>query len=176
MQAFSLEEVKSITSKLGVQLDACDNGEGMECASLDDSLTHYAITCLTFYSAVREWAQAVFSGRISSDPHTVAVWREEGDRLLRRCEDMLVRGEQANIPCFDLPGQDMLRAAMWKLNDVLSNWVNPEIASGPIPRVKLSPDMVQDAKDRIANLPPLPEGWLPQDRRQRSLYRKAKSS
>jgi hypothetical protein len=176
MTIYTIEDVQKITAEIQSKLDACDNGEGMECASLDASLQHYARSCCKFSLRVREWAQGVFSGKFPSNPQIEQAWREEGDRLLRRCSDMLLRGEQADVPCYDLPGQSMLRASLWELSLILSNWVAPKLSVAPSARVSFTPEDVEAASNRIAELPPLPEGWQPEDQRQRTLYRKAKTS
>ena len=55
MMTFDLAEVRGFAADLDARMCHCDNGEGLECASLDDALRHYATLCCEFRENVREW-------------------------------------------------------------------------------------------------------------------------
>ena len=38
-------------------MDRCDNGEGMECATLDDSLVHDGDLCLRLVGRIQLWGK-----------------------------------------------------------------------------------------------------------------------
>jgi hypothetical protein len=63
MTAFDLATVRTFTADLETRRNRCDNGEGMECASLDDALRHYASLCCEFRESARQWGRSVFAGR-----------------------------------------------------------------------------------------------------------------
>ena len=45
--------MRSFTADLENRLTRCDNGEGMECATLDAALQHYTESCCRFAEEVR---------------------------------------------------------------------------------------------------------------------------
>lgn len=177
MTTFDLDEVRGFAADLDSQMDRCDNGEGMECATLDAALHHYAKLCCKFREGVREWGRAVFSGRVEFDPEVEMAWVTEGRRLFLRAFEIWNGGQKSQIPCYMLEGQVMLQAALWDLYRLLTPWVRPKLAVGPAARLGggLDPAKAEEARRRIASLPPLPADWQPDDPRQQSLYRKLRT-
>jgi hypothetical protein len=173
---FDVEDVRKLATEMTSRLDACDNGEGMECATLDQSLGHYARTCCDFLKNVREWGRNVFAGNLASDPQVEREWLDDGRQLYDRALGMWQRAARAEAPCDDLPGHRALQASLWQLHRLLTEWVSPKLSVGPAARNPLSPEVVAEAERRIAELQPLPEDWDPVDSTQRSLYRKAQAS
>jgi hypothetical protein len=51
MTTFDLVEVRGFAANLDERIQQCDNGEGMECSNLDDTLRHYAALCCEFREA-----------------------------------------------------------------------------------------------------------------------------
>lgn len=176
MSICTVEDVKKMTSAISNQLDACDNGQAGECVSLDASLQRYAHFCSEFCTSIRQWAMSVFRGDLPFDADVERLWLGEGDRLFERAVAVLTRSEKTTVNCHDLPGRRMLQASLWEMQKLRSEWVRPKLSVGPAARIKLPPEVVQDAARRVAELEPLPENWEPEDPEQRSLYRKAKSS
>ncbi|MHB1558262.1 MAG: hypothetical protein ACYC61_12445 [Isosphaeraceae bacterium] len=178
MRAFGPDEVHSFTASLTAQMDRCDSGEGTECATLDAALTRYAGICCEFREAVRQWARAVFSGRVEFDPSIESFWIKEGFRLYMRAMETWRRGQKAEVSCFILEGKTLLQAALWDLHRLLSGWVTPRLAVGPSARqhLDLEPANVQQIRRQVATLPPLPSDWQPDDVRQQALYRMLRSS
>ncbi|HET6573672.1 MAG TPA: hypothetical protein VFG68_08740 [Fimbriiglobus sp.] len=178
MKTFDLAEVRDFAAALGARMDRCDNGEGMECSSLDDTLRHYAALCCEFHDGVRQWGQAVFSGRTPFNPDVERVLKAEAERLYTRAVATLAYGQSAEASCYSLDGQDALRSALWDLYLLLDNWVTPKLAVGPAARLRpvLDPAEVEDARRRIEALPSLPADWQPGDLGQQKIYRKLKSS
>lgn len=175
MTTFAINDIRRFTAEITSKLDACDNGEGLECATLDQSLDRYARSCCEFLACVREWAQKVFSGELPHDPQAEREWREEGLRLYLRAFAMWQRGASAEVPCYDLPGHGRLQASLWQLYRLLTEWVSPKLSVGPSARNKIEFDAAEVAT-RLAELPPLPENWEPEDQSQRAMYRKVRSS
>lgn len=170
-----IENVRKIAAEIHAKLDACDNGEGMECANLDASLKRYAQACCDFVMGVREWAHCIFSGKSQFDREAERLWREEGRKLFLRAEAAWQQCKNFEGPCWDLPGQGHLTAGLWYLDHVLSNWVSPKLSVAPGPRVTLAGDL-DEMRAQVESLAPLPENWRPGDKSQRTRYEKAKSS
>lgn len=170
MTAFDLAEVRSFAADLDARMNRCDNGEGMECASLDDALRHYAALCCEFRESVRQWGRAVFAGRVAFDPEVERVWLDEGVRLYSRAVETLAYGQQAEGPCYTLDGQAVLQSALWDMYQLIRKWVTPKLAVGPSARqgLPLIPAVSEEVRRRIDALPPLPADWQPSDPRQQS--------
>ncbi|MGP0063309.1 MAG: hypothetical protein ACLQGP_06855 [Isosphaeraceae bacterium] len=178
MTTFDLAEVRGFAADLDARMLRCDNGEGMECATLDDTLWLYAELCGEFREGVREWAREVFAGRVEFDPAVERAWLEECQRLLGRAMDLWRGGQQAKVPCFTLDSLPLLQSAIWDLDRLLKGWVTPKLAVGPAPRQTqtLDPAAIEEVRRRVASLPSLPEDWEPDDPRQRVEYRKSRTS
>lgn len=174
MTTFDLAEVRNFAVDLESRLNRCDNGEGMECASLDDTLRHYASLCCEFRECVRHWGRAVFAGRVAFDPAVEQIWQTEGVRLYSRAVEMLAYGQQAEVPCYMLDAQAILQSALFDLDQLLRKWVTPQLAVGPAARQKLeaTPSTSEEVQRRIQSLPPLPAEWQPADPKQQSQFRR----
>jgi hypothetical protein len=172
----TVEDIKKISTEIALKLDACDNGEGVGCATLDDSLDRCARLYCELVSHARQWARQVFSGELQYDPSVERAWQQEGAQLYQRAVAMWQRGRQAAVECYDLPGRQRLQASLWQLHRLLTDWVTPKLSIGPAARHPLAPEIAKAAAARVAELPPLPMNWEPQDQTQRTLYRKTKSS
>ena len=100
MTRFDLAGVHEFTVGIGTRMDQCDDGEGAECATLDNALRRYAKLCCEFIEGVRGWGDAVFSGRAKFDPEVERVWRDEGQRLQARAMELLGagRGSRGRAP------------------------------------------------------------------------------
>lgn len=165
MTTFDLAELRGFAADLDARMNRCDNGEGMECASLDDALRHYASLCCEYRERVRQWGRAVFTGRVAFDPDVESLWLDEGLKLYSRAVGLLAYGQSAEVPCYILDGQAVLRSALWELSQILSHWVTPKLAVGPSARQGLAatPTTAEEIRRRIAALPPLPADWQPAD-------------
>jgi hypothetical protein len=172
MTTFDLNEVRIFVADFDARMDRCDNGEGMMCATLDDTLRHYAALCCEFRDGIRQWGLAVFSGRVEFDPEVEHVWRSEGLHLYSRAVEMLAYGQNAEVPCFMLDGQAILQSALWDLQQLLVKWVTPKLATGPSARqgLKRTPVDSEEVRRRIEALPPLPADWQPTDAKQQKQF------
>jgi hypothetical protein len=173
MTKYDLQEVRKFASDLNARIARCDNGEGAECASLDDALRHYASLCLEYLEKVRAWGREVFAGRVEFDEEVERVWKDEGLSLYRHAAGLLAFGEQAEIPCYILEGQQILQSALWSLKSHFEPWVTPSLAIAPSARTRLnfSPQEAEDIRNRIDALPPRPADWQPADPSQQFRYR-----
>lgn len=174
MTTFDLIEVRDFVADLDARMRRCDNGEGMECATLEASLRHHATLCCEFRESVRQWGRAVFAGRVAFDAAVERIWREEGLRLFRHAVEMLADGQKAEVPCYVLESQGILQAALWQLHELLADWVTPQLAVGPAARqgLPLDPTAAEKARALLSALPPLPADWQPADPRQRVQYKR----
>src|ERR1041385_508682 len=167
------EDIRKFADDINLELDRCDNGEGMECASLDTSLEHYARRCCLMTDQIKRWGREVFAGRVPYDPRVDDAWRDAGVSLNNRAVEMLDRAQLLEIPCYDLPGADKLRGALFGLHQVLNDSIKAQLSVGPSARgTEQRIPHAEAAKQRIAGLRALPKGWLPPDGRQRSVFRK----
>jgi hypothetical protein len=171
MTTFDLSETRKFTADLESRMDSCDNGEGLECAGLDNTLRNYAKVCCEFREAVRRWGREVFSGRTAFDPVVEELLLDEGVKLYSRALEMSGYGEHAELPCYTLDGQAELQSALGSLYQLLRGWVTPKLAVGPSARQGTG-EVPESVRARIRDLPPLPHDWQPADPRQRSRYRK----
>ena len=112
MTTFDLAEIRSFTADLGTRMDRCDNGEGMECASLDASMRHYASLCCEFRENIRSWGREIFAGRLAFDPEVEKVFQTTGTNLYLRTLETFEFGRQAQTPRYELPGVAVLGFAL----------------------------------------------------------------
>jgi hypothetical protein len=178
MTTFDLAEVRGFAADLDAQMDRCDNGEGMECATLDAALSRYADLCCGFRDAVRQWGRAVFAGRVAFDPEVERAWQDEAVRLYYRARGMLQQAQESEGQCYTLEGRTFLQAALWNLYRLLTGWVTPKLAVGPSARRESAPNSVaiDEVRRRVASLPPLPSSWQPDHQSQRKRYREPRKS
>lgn len=173
MTTFDLVDVQDFIAGLDAQMARCQNGEGMECATVDDALRHHADLCCTFCEGVRQWGYGVFTGRVVYDPEAERLLRQEGERLRARSEDWYRIAHRAELPCYILEGKDLLGPALCALRRLLKTWVSPRLAVGPAARRSLKPDAssITESRRRIDSLPALPADWEPDDPQQRAVRR-----
>lgn len=166
MTTFDLVEVRSFVADLDSRMKRCDNGESMECADLDGALRHYALLCCELRESVRQWGRVVFAGRAAYDPEVEHVWLDECARLYSGALKMLDYSIPLEVPCYILDGQDVLKSALWDLDQLLAGWVTPKLAVGPSARqgLELTPHAALETHRRISALSPLPSNWRPADR------------
>jgi hypothetical protein len=176
MTTFDLAEVRRFTADLDARMTACDNGEGMHCANLDDTLRHYAVLCCQFTEKVREWGRAIFYGQAAFDPAVEEHWHVEGSELLQRASELWAYGQDMHGECFVLEHGAPLGAALWRLERLLTSWVTPKRAVAPLARhgMPLTDAAKDEAQKRLEALPPLPADWQPFNPRRRPLFHKLK--
>ncbi|HVX85503.1 MAG TPA: hypothetical protein VH253_12035 [Phycisphaerae bacterium] len=169
----TLKEVHEFTASLNRKIEKCENGEGLECATLDAALSHYAGICCEYMTGVREWARAIFSDKQKFDGSVEEVWKREGRSLYTFGLEIAQYSEQAGVDCYDLPGQCRLKAALADIDRLLRNWVIPAPSIAPAARIGLPGDVIDAEKigSRLDSLPPLPADWKPSDRVQRLIFR-----
>ena len=169
MTLFDLSEIRSFTADLSNRMDRCDNGEGMDCEIVDDSMRHYASLCREFRENIRSWGQEVFAGRVAFDAEVQKAFQTTGKNLYSRALETFEFGRQAQTPCYEILG-----FALRDMSILMSGWVTPALAVGPSARqgLVLEPDAAAEAMRRIESLPPYPADWQPADLRQQMQYKK----
>jgi len=174
MPTFDLADERRFTADLDARMDRCDNGEGMECASLDGTLRHYAVVCSEFCERIRQWGRAIFYGQAAFDPEVENLWLDEGIELYRRASGLWEYGQELEGECFVLQNGAALGSALWRLELLLSAWVTPKLAIAPLARhgVALTPAAMEEVQKRLDALPPLPGNLQPTDPRRRTLFTK----
>lgn len=162
MQAtLDLLAVRRFTEDLKERVRQCDNGEGMICSNLDETITHYVRLCAELRAYMIQWARAVFTGEVGFDSAVECLLKEEAQRLLGRAKEVAARGRAMDGQCYVLQGLNALHYHIADFDYLLANWVSPRLAVSPAPRVKLSNAAEQQVLERIKKLSPLPSDWRP---------------
>jgi len=147
-----LTAVRHFTDDLNEQVRRCENGEGMVCSDLDQTVSHYGQLCSQLRAFIDQWAQAVFSGQIAFDPEVDSVLYEEARRLLRRAKAVAARGRALDGECFELQGLNRLHYQIFDLDFLVENWVKPQLAVSPAPRMRLTVPARNEIAGQLANL------------------------
>jgi hypothetical protein len=171
----NLAAARRFADDLNERARRCDNGEGMLCASLDESIQHYVQLCEQLRAYINEWARSVFAGQIAFDPEVDALLNAEARRLLRRAKRVAARGRTLGGECFELQGLDALHYHIADFDYLLENWVKPRLAVSPAPRVPLSEATASEVAQRLPSLPPLPSDWRPSEAEQLVFFQRQRA-
>lgn len=141
---------------LNERLRLCDNGEGMVCATLDQSINFHVKICQELLNGVGQWARSVFTGQIAFDAEVEKLLKSEIQLLLERGKKVAANGRMVNGQCYELRGLSALHYHIADFDYLLENWVAPQLAVGPAPRVKLPAAAVQQIAERLerSSVPP----------------------
>lgn len=172
LATLDLAAVRRFTANLNERLRRCDNGEGMECSTLENSINHYVQLCEELQRGVERWAHAVFSGEVSLDPAVETLLKHETQHLIARAKRVAERGHTFEGPCYYFGELDRLYRRIRELEVLLAHWVTPQQAVGPTPRTKILDETERLIKERLAKLQPLPSDWRPADPEQVAFFRK----
>ncbi len=174
MTTFDIAEVLNFTADIDARLKQCDNGEGMDCWSLDGSLRFYATLCREFRAGVRAWGRAVFGGYVEFDPEVEKIVLRDCKRLLALATAKAAHAEAMEFGCYTLDGRTTLQSALWDLSRLMNGWVTPGLSVSPGPRVRLhhTPEQLEAIRLRLAAMPSLPADWLPDDPVQRREFQR----
>ncbi len=174
MTTFDLAEVRNFTADIDARLKQCDNGEGMGCSNLDESLRLYATLCREFRAGVRAWGRAVFGGYVEFDPEVEKIVLQDGNRLLALATAKAAHAQAMEFGCYTLDGRTILQSALWELSRLMNGWVTPGLSVGPAARVRLhhTPEQLEAILVRLAAMPPLPADWQPDDPEQRRAFQR----
>jgi hypothetical protein len=170
-----LPAVRRFTSDLNDRLRRCDNGEGMICNTLEESINHYVQMCRELRAYVNEWARSIFTKQVPFDPEVEVVVKDELRRLLKRAKEVAARGRAMDGYCYVLQGLNQLHCHIVDFDYLLENWVSPKPAIAPAPRVRLTKAAEHEAGERLKTLPPLPSEWQPTNPEQLAVFRKLKA-
>lgn len=174
--ANDLFAVRSFTDDLNERMRRCDNGEGMICSNLEQSIDHYVQLCGELRAYVNQWARAIFTGQVAFDPEVEETLKNEIRRLLQRSKQVAARGRAMDGQCFVLQGLNPLHCHIADFDYLLENWVSPRLAVSPAPRVRLSQTVEQKVMERLGKLAALPTDWRPSDPEQLSLFQKQREN
>ena len=165
MKTYDYEQVNAVLAPLKAKFEDCAHGEGNQCETLDKHLDCCATICFEVATALTKWARDVFSGEVLFDPEAENLWRTEVTQIYSQATRVWQMGRKAEVPCYELPGQSKLEAALWQLNWMLEKWVSPKQSVGPSARVNLKLDTNEYAEIRkqLSSLPP----FTPRDRKKR---------
>lgn len=177
MQAtLDLPGVRRFTDELNNRLRQCDNGEGVVCSNVEETINHYARLCHELRLYINEWARSIFAKRIVFDPTIENVLKDEVRFLLGRSKQVAARGRALDGYCFVLQGLNELHCYIADLDYLLENWVSPRPAVSPAPRVRLAQEVEQQISEQLKTLAPLPSDWQPTNPEQLAVFRKLKAA
>lgn len=173
LATYDRESVRAFAIDLTHRMERCDNGEGTQCATLEDILRLHADLCYKYHADVRAWAREVFTGRIPFDTETDQLFRAAGERLYNRSVSLYEDARTFEQPCCMTGTQATLSDAIWRLHPIVTDWTSPLLAVGPSARYGLteSPAVLAAIRERLDALPPLPADWQPLDPEQQARFR-----
>jgi len=175
MTTFDVNQVKDFADTLNAELDQCENGEGLQCHTIDSSLSYCAERCCRFTDAVRRWGRDVFAGKIAFDAAVEQLWKAELSQLYNRALKLHAIGTQFEAECFVFDGKRKLEASLWNLHQLVAGgWVTPKLSVGPSARQQLAFDAVD--RQVLESLPPLPADWIPSDPGQAAQLRRVRGT
>jgi hypothetical protein len=167
MVIFDSKQVRDYAASVNAELDRCER-EGMLCSDLDSSLSCCADLCCKFAGELRRWAQDVFHGRVAFDATTEQFWKAELMRIYERAHTFWSQGRLHEESCFVLDGLKKLESLLWTLKQLINGWVSPKLAVAPSARQQLPAHLVDQARQRVPSLPPLPVDPLTASRQRQS--------
>jgi len=173
--ALDLMAMRRFTEDLKDRRSRCDNGEGMICSTLDESINHYVQFCGELRAYINQWARAIFTGQGAFDQAVEDLLKEETRRLLHRAKQVAARGRAMDGECYLLQGLNSLHYHIADFDYLLENWVSPRLAVSPTPRVKLSHAVEQQVIERLGKLSALPTDWRPTDPEQLAFFQKQRA-
>jgi hypothetical protein len=165
-----VDEVRRFTEGLREQVRRCDNGEGMICSNLDETINHYVRLCADWRIYINQWARAVFTGQIALDSKVENLLKAESEGLLHHAHQVAARGRAMDGYCYMLQGLNPLHASIADLEYLLKNWTSPQRSVSPAPRVKLPEAAQKQGLERLKDLPPLQSDWRPTDPEQLAFF------
>lgn len=168
---FDLVQVQDFVAGLDARM-----GDGASRADPEQAAAHLALRdhaglCHEFTEKVREWGRAVFGGWIEFDPEVELVSRSEGSKLAARAADLQHLGADTVAAGPGFATQDDFQAAVARMSKLLDHWVRPQLSVGPAARHRrnLSPEVMEEARRRLAALPPLPADFPFTEEQRRAL-------
>ena len=167
MIIFDSKQVTDYAAGVNAELDRCEK-QGMFCSNLDSSLSCCADLCCKFAGELRRWAQDVFHGRVAFDATTEQFWKAELMRIQKRAYTLWTEARPHEESCFVLDGLKKLQSSLWMLDQLVTGWVTPKLAVAPSARQQLPAHLLDQARERIASLPPLPVDPLTASRQRHS--------
>jgi hypothetical protein len=172
LATYDLAAVRRFTEELSAKRNQCDNGEGMICSNLQERIDYYVQLCQELRAGISQWARAVFTGQVPFDPKVEDLLKVELQRLLNPAKDVAALGRAWDERCFKLARLDYLHYCVMDIDYLLKNWVSPRLSTSPAPRTRLSEAAMQEARENLKRLSPLPSDWEPADPAQRDALRR----
>lgn len=170
-----LPAARRFTDDLNERLRRCDNGEGMICSNLEESINHYVQLCGELRAYVNQWARAIFTRQVTFDQAVEDLLKDEIRLVLHRSKQVAARGRAMDGQCYVLQGLNPLHCHIADFDYLLENWVSPRPAVSPTPRVRLSQEVEYKVNERLGELSALPADWRPSDPEQLAFFERQRA-
>ncbi len=127
----------------------CDSGEGMIFSNLDETIAFHVRVCERLQNFVRNWANEVFTGRISFSPESEAALKNEIQEVLTQARKVAQRAIELKGVCYQFEHLNLLCKYVLFFESQVENWISPKLSVSPAPRVTLSPKTDQEITENI---------------------------
>lgn len=168
-----LPAVRRFAADMTEQLRRCDDGTERECLTLAGRIDRCGRLCRELREYIRSWSQAVFAGRLGFEQADEDVLKAQVGRLVAVVGPVAAEGRTMCSVCqvyTPLPGLPALTGHLADLDHLLRNWVSPRLAVGPAARVVIPDDAARRMRERLADVPPLPDDWQLADPKRLGLF------
>jgi hypothetical protein len=156
---FDYLAVQNFTTNLENQRGRADTDSRAAYQKLELRINGYTEMCFSMRAYINGWARSIFTGEVDFDPEAEAVLKEELERLVVGAKQVAALGRALGEPAVLSAGLAKLHYHIADLGYILENWVSPQLAVSPAPRVKLSAKVEQEIRERLKTLPPLPSDF-----------------
>jgi hypothetical protein len=154
LTTYDIESVRRFADEVENQWKECDGSSF--CSDLDQHIHCLAAVCEVWQNAVRDWAIAVFAGKVEFDPKVEAFFKGELRRVANQARPHVQHGREVQSDCHNLERLNDLELMVTEIDFLLANWVRPQRSIAPGPRVQTTQEAAEQIATKVQSLPPLP--------------------
>ena len=157
---FDVESVQRFAKDLTQRRANCpdeSHGEGEYCSELDAKMDCRLKLGTELRNAIRDWAMEVFAGRIGFEPQVERIFLVSLRSELAEVQPLLSIARKYETPCYEFKRCTELARLAGKLQFLLDYWVSPKKSVSPGARVATSEEADREIRERVKDMPPLPQ-------------------